>query len=323
MDPVRRPATTIYDVAALAGVSASTVSRSLNDSGRISRATVEKVRAAAAELGYQLNPTARALLTGRTMTLGLVVADITNPVVFGVIRGAERAAAQHGYTLVIADAKQSGEAELDTVRGLVRGVDGVVLAMSWLPDDVLQALAGEVPLALVNRDVPGLPCAFPDVRPGVDQLVQRLAAGGHERVVFVAGPELSWIGGVRHAAIVEAADSAELSVEVTAAVEPTPEGGRAAWSEVRERGATAVIAYNDLQAIGLMLAAQADGVAVPADLAVAGFDDIYGATFTTPALTSVRSPLEQVAAEAVRQLVGAPAADGVDLTSRLVVRGSV
>src|SRR6185437_5523990 len=103
-------AATIYDVATLAGVSPSTVSRALGKPGRISAATERRIRAAADELNFRINPMARALHTGRTHTLALVVADITNPVVFGIVRGAETAASAAGYTLVITESQESGDA---------------------------------------------------------------------------------------------------------------------------------------------------------------------------------------------------------------------
>lgn len=103
-----RSAPTIYDVARLAGVNPSTVSRALSQPGRINVKTEAKIHAAAKELNYRLNPMARALPTGKTNTLGLLIADITNPVIFGIVRGAERAAARHGYTLVVTESQESG-----------------------------------------------------------------------------------------------------------------------------------------------------------------------------------------------------------------------
>ena len=104
-----RPAPTIYDIAELAGVNPSTVSRALNKPGRISAKTEKLIQDAARTLNYRANPMARALPTGRTHTLGLIVADITNPMFFEVVRGAERAAAVGGYTLILAESQESDE----------------------------------------------------------------------------------------------------------------------------------------------------------------------------------------------------------------------
>ena len=106
-----RSAATIYDIAKLAGVNPSTVSRALSKPGRINVKTEERIQAAAKELNYRLNPMARALPTGRTSTLGLLLADITNPMFFHVVRGAEEAASLRGYTLILAESQESADRE--------------------------------------------------------------------------------------------------------------------------------------------------------------------------------------------------------------------
>jgi LacI family transcriptional regulator len=135
-------AATIYDVAELAGVSPSTVSRALSKPGRISARTEARIRMAAQQLSFRINPMARALHTGRTNTLALVVADITNPVIFDIVRGAEHAASVEGYTLVIAESQESSDAEASSVQRLLPSVDGIILATSRLdvlPRDVVYA----------------------------------------------------------------------------------------------------------------------------------------------------------------------------------------
>lgn len=316
-----KPAPTLNDVAALAGVSPSTVSRALNHPGRITAETTARIKAASDELGFRFNPAARALLTGKTSTIGLVLADITNPVVFGVIRGAERAAAAAGYTLIIAESQESGSREADTARSLLRNVDGLVLAFSWMDADEIRALTADKPLVLVNRSVEGVAGEYPDVRPGIEQLLDHLVERGHTMVTYLSGPERSWMNGQRWQAIFEGARARSLSVFEIPGGEPTVEAGRAAFERVIASPARAVLAYNDLMAIGLLQAAQAAGLDVPGELAITGFDDIYGSTFTTPPLTTVASPLEAVAARAVEKLIGKePATD--PLPTELIIRGT-
>ncbi len=319
--PPAKTSATIYDVAALAGVSPSTVSRALNQPGRITPATTERIRVAAEQLGFRFNPAARALLTGRTMTIGLVLADITNPVVFGVIRGAERAAAAAGYTLVIAESQASGDPEATTATSLIPSVDGLVLAMSWLDDAVIRELAAHKPLVLVNRAVDGIAGAVPDVKPGIVELLDHLRDRGHTIVAYVSGPERSWMNARRWEAVFAGARERGMSVFEISGGEPTIAAGRDAIDRVLASPATAAIAYNDLMAIGLLQGAQEQGVAVPDRLAIAGFDSIFGSDLTTPAITTVATPLEQIAAKAVERLIGV-SDDETPLPTRLVVRQS-
>src|SRR3954469_18678475 len=130
----RRRRATIVDVAAEAGVAPSTVSRSFSRPTRVNVSTREHVLGVAARLGYRPNPAARALESGRTNTVALVVPDITNPYFFGLIKGAERAAAAAGHQLVIADTEETPAAEQRAVQNLGPAVDGFVVCSSRLPD---------------------------------------------------------------------------------------------------------------------------------------------------------------------------------------------
>ena len=149
-------APTIYDIARLAGVNPSTVSRALSQPGRINVKTEERIQAAAKELNYRVNPIARALPTGRTNTLGLMVADITNPMIFGIVRGAERAAAEAGYTLVVAESQESGEREATAVERVLPSVDGLVLATTRLGDAQISHIADRKPTVIINRALEGV-----------------------------------------------------------------------------------------------------------------------------------------------------------------------
>jgi LacI family transcriptional regulator len=242
-------------------------------------------------------------------------------VVFGVIRGAERAAAAAGYSLIIAESQQSGSPEADAARTLVRSVDGFVLAMTWLDDEEIQRLAAHKPLALVNRAVEGVPSAYPDVTPGIEQLLDHLQERGHRVIGFLSGPERSWMNGQRWRAIFEGARARGLSVFDIPGGEATIESGRAAVDRIVASPATALVAYNDLMAIGVLQGCRERGIRVPEDLAITGFDAIFGSELTTPALTTVATPLERIAARAVELLVGAPVDDS-PLETTLVVRAS-
>jgi LacI family transcriptional regulator len=294
---------TIYDVARLAQVSPSTVSRALNKPGRISAETERKVREAAESLEFEINPSARALPTGRRMTLALMLADITNPVVFGVIRGAERAAAAAGYTLIIAESQESGESELKMLRKIQASVDGIVLATTRVSAQSIKQFAQTKPIVLINRAESGVTSVVPGVFGGMAQLLNHLRACGHANVAYLSGPTASWMNSERWAALVQLAPSRGMRVFEIPGRAPTMPGGAEALARVMLSPATAVIAFNDLMALGLLQQARQEKISVPGRLSIAGFDNIFGAELTTPALTTVAAPLEDAGARAVESLV--------------------
>jgi LacI family transcriptional regulator, repressor for deo operon, udp, cdd, tsx, nupC, and nupG len=142
---------TIYDIAKVAGVNPSTVSRALSKPGRVSAKTQKLIEDAAAELNYQVNPFARALPTGRTNTFGLIVADITNPTFFDIIRGAETTATLRDYTLVLAESAESAVTELTAARRMMATVDGLILASPRMDDDDIRTLARDKPVVVWPR----------------------------------------------------------------------------------------------------------------------------------------------------------------------------
>lgn len=324
----RGGAATIYDVAELAGVSPSTVSRALSKPGRISAKTEERIRHAAERLSFRANPMARALHSGRSHTIALVVADITNPVVFGIVRGAEQAASAAGYTLVIAESQESGETEAEAVERLLPSVDGVILATTRLADARIAEIAARRPVVLINRALDGVDSVLPDVDRGVGELMDHLVRLGHRSIVYLSGPETSWVSARRWERMLDAADSSNIALVEIGPNAPTIEGGRQALRRVRAAHATAAVAFNDLIAIGLMQAAAASGVAIPGDLSVAGFDDIFGSELIVPPLTTVRAQLVEAGDRAVRRVLArlggdvAGAADDGLLATALIVRGS-
>jgi LacI family transcriptional regulator len=318
---------TIYDIAKMAGVNASTVSRALSKPGRVSSKTQKLIEDAAARLNYQVNPFARALPTGKTNTFGLIVADITNPTFFDIIRGAETTATGRDYTLVLAESAESPETELTAARRLMATVDGLILASPRMDDDNIRALAQDKPVVVINREVAGVPCVVPDVNKGISEAVRSLAANGHTRIAYVAGPPQSWMSERRWEGVQAACEWSRLEAVRLESGKPTVDGGRQTARDVRASGATAVLTYNDLIAIGLMQELQAAGMVVPDQISIVGFDDIFGADFTTPPLTTVRSPLGECGEAAATRLLdllhgsGEPAGT-LSVETELVLRGS-
>ncbi|MFJ6573331.1 LacI family DNA-binding transcriptional regulator [Streptomyces sp. NPDC091292] len=319
--------TTLADVAAAAGVAISTVSRTFSNPGRVNATTREHVEQAARRLGYRPNAAARALESGRTSTLGVIVSDITNPHFFTLIRGAQHQATTAGYTLLLGDAHLSRQAEQQVIERTLTSVDGLVVAASRLPTAQLADYARVKPIVLVNRVSEGLSSVVTDHTDGPRQIVEHLHSLGHRHLAFLGGPRESWSAAKRWSAI--AASALDLGVTITR-LGPFPaaiEGGGAAADAALGTRATALIAHNDLLAIGALRRLAERGVAVPDDVSVTGFDDIFGADFCAPPLTTLAAPLDDAGRQAVDLLIAAATRRAgppqrLTLPAHLQIRGS-
>ena len=287
----RRGAVTLSDVAREAGVAISTVSRALSRPERVAVGTGERVQEVARRLGYRPNRIAQALPTGRTGMLAVLLPDITNPHHFGLVRGAEAQARAAGVTLVLADTQEGPELEAAHVDRLESAVDGFVLVASRLPEPELRALAERRPLVLFNRRVEGLPSVATDSADGARQVVEHLVALGHRSIAYLAGPRAAWSDAQRWRALSESAAAAGADVVHCGPFPPTLDAGPAAADVGVGTGATALVAFNDLLAIGVLRRLEERGVAVPEQVSVVGFDDIFGADFCSPPLTTVAAPV--------------------------------
>ena len=296
-------APTIYDVAAAAGVAPSTVSRALARPGRVSAETAEKVRQAAARLGYRRATLTPALSTVPTRLLAMVVADIGNPLFVDVIRGAEAAAEEAGYTLLLFDTQESDQRERAAAEKFLAAVDGLVLTSPRLSDAGIRAIAKQRPVVVLNRVVRGLPAVLTDGARGVRRAAEHLGQLGHEEIAYIAGPEASWADGVRWRGLEEAGVELELRVRRIGPNLPTVEGGARAARRWAQQPTSAVIAFNDIMAVGFIRGLRALGFSVPGDVSVVGFDNSRTGALTVPALTSVASPLSLQGGTAVRNLL--------------------
>ena len=297
---------TIHDVARVAGVAASTVSRAFSQPDRLRSDTLDHVLAVSAELNYRPNPIARALPSGKTLTLALLVPDITNPFFFGLIRGAGRQADAAGYTLVLADTRESPDTEWKHLERLARGVDGFILASSRLPEDRLRALGADRSLVAINRTLPDVPCVVVDNRQGMRQAGEHLASLGHRRIAYLSGPSTSWSDRSRWRALHAVGARLDLDVVRLGPFAPTVDAGAAAADAALVSGASAVVAFNDLLAIGTMRRLTGRGLTVPGDMSVLGCDDIFGADFCHPPLTTLAADIESAGRTAVDLLLAPP-----------------
>ena len=322
-------APTIYDVARAAGVAPSTVSRAFSRPGRVKAETAEHIREVARQLGYRAAPMARADSSARTSMVALVISDVTNPFNFPIIRGAHAAAAESGYTTLLADAQESGQVERQALERSLSAVEGIVLASSRMSDSAIRMMAKQKPLIVLNRTLADVPSVVTDNPRGIDRAVRHLAGLGHRSITYVAGPEASWADGVRWMSVRQSCAELGLRTRRIGPYAPTVEAGtQAAVQLVGRPGGTALIAYNDLIAIGLLRGLAASGVRVPEDLSIVGVDDIFSADLVTPGLTTVSAPLHALGETAVHNVIAmargarSRATAPVVLPTRLVVRGS-
>jgi DNA-binding LacI/PurR family transcriptional regulator len=319
----RRRAVTLHDVARAAGVAVSTVSRALSHPERVNVTTREQVQAIARDLGYRPNRLAQALPTGRTGMVAVLVPDITNPHNFGLVRGAEAEARAAGSTLVIADTQGGPELESAHLDRLLSSVDGFLLASSRLSDGELRALAERSSVVLFNRRLDGLASLVTDSADGSRQIVEHLLALGHRSLAYLAGPSAAWSDGERWRALSGHAEAAGARIVRCGPFAPTLDGGPAAADVGLATGATALIAFNDLLAIGVLRRLAERGIAVPGQLSVVGYDDIFGSDFCSPPLTTVAAPVDEAGRALVDVLLaGREPVPAITLPTHLRVRSS-
>lgn len=320
---------TIYDVAREAGVAVSTVSRSFSRPGRVNAETADRIRVIAERMGYRANPLAKALPTGRTSMIALVISDITNPFYNEIIRGAQSAATEAGYTMLLADAQESDRGERQAVERALPIVEGVVLGGSRMSDSTIRVIAKQRPVVVLNRILTDVPSVVTDTARGTRRAVEHLAGLGHRTITYLAGPEASWADGIRWRTVKESTTlELDLACRRIGPTDPTVSGGAAAAAEFLAHPTTAVIAYNDQVAIGLIRGLTAAGVDVPGEVSVIGFDNIFPAELVTPPLTTVAAPLRVMGHTAVTNLLAiargarSRASTPAVLPVKLVVRAS-
>ncbi|HXO08002.1 MAG TPA: LacI family DNA-binding transcriptional regulator [Solirubrobacteraceae bacterium] len=303
----RRPAV-MSDVGRLAGVSHQTVSRVINGSPKVRPETRRRVIAAMRELDYRPNTVARALVTGRTYTLGVVGFDTTLYGPASVLFGIERAAHEAGYLMIVASLKALNRSSvsfaIDRLR--VQGVDGIlVIAPHLEAADALGHAPIDVPVVAVEAGpVDIVPVVAVDQYQGAVSATQHLLDLGHESVWHVSGPP-DWLESR------ERIEGWRRTLETAGAHAPTPLPGdwsaRAGYDHGRRLSAdpavTAIFAANDQMALGVLRAMHEAGRDIPGEISVVGFDDVPESPYFTPPLTTVRQDFIEVGSRSLRLLV--------------------
>ncbi|MFF0374164.1 LacI family DNA-binding transcriptional regulator [Actinoplanes missouriensis] len=320
-------AATIKDVARLAGVSQSSVCRALAKPEQVRPETRERVERAARDLGYYPNRAARGLITGRTANIGVVLPDLANPFFPSVVKAIQTQARLFDYAVFLSDTDEDPAVETSLIRALAKQVDGFLLCSPRAGDEELRACDRELqtPIVVLNRRVSPFPSVTADSADGMRQAVGHLHALGHRRIAYVAGPRTSWSNRDRLRGLRSATSSYDMDLIEAGNVAPTVDGGAAVADLVAASPATAVIAYNDLVALGLLNRFRAREIAVPGRISVVGFDDILLAGLVTPALTTVAIAKEQIGragVELLLDLLGGRSPVNKRTPTQLIVRAS-
>jgi LacI family transcriptional regulator len=245
--------------------------------------------------------------------MALLVPDVTNPYFFDLIRGTQAQARARGYRQLLADTEESAEVEAGHLAELPSSVDGIVLAASRLSDSELARAAERVPIVLINREVPGLPCVVMDTPMGIVQALDHLVSLGHRSVAYLAGPASSWSSRRRWRALQQAARRLGMASHRIGPFSPTVQAGAAAADAAVHHRVTACVFFNDLLAIGALRRFAERGIGVPEEMSVVGCDDIFGADFCHPALTTLTAPIEQAGRVATDMLLTRIQDQGADL----------
>jgi DNA-binding LacI/PurR family transcriptional regulator len=292
---------TILDVAARAGVHAATVSRTLNLPERVAPETRQRVEAAVRELGFVPNRAARGLITGRTGNLAVIVPDITNPHFASLVRAVERTARGAELHVLLVDTGEDRQEEVRAAKSLAGEVDGFIVISPRRLHRELDVF-GTTPAVFVNRPVPQHSSVLFRTAPAVAEALHHLESNGHHALAYLGGPAASWAAGERRNAVRQTGRKIGLEVQETVVPSPTFEAALCMVERVVESGASAVVAFNDQMALGVIAGLRNLGVSVPGDVSVIGFDDVPMAAMVAPPLTTISMPTDEAGSLAVEML---------------------
>lgn len=315
MKPVTARRRDIRSVAERAGVSIATVSRVMNGVSSVDAKLVRRVQKAAAELDYTPNTQARALVSGRSRMMGLIVSQITNPFFPELIQSFEHSALERNYDILIGSTDYSPERmELCVRRMVERNVEGVAVMTFGMDDELLEALTRHgIPVVSIGRSsaMPRHASLEVDFQKGISEAVQHLAVLGHRNIAFLSGPLNIETARARLEAFHEAMKAIGAPARLIVEGDHTMEGGLAGAEHLLQHKSppTAIVCSNDMTAIGVLHAVSARGLSVPEDISIVGFDDIHMARFTVPPLTTVRMSPKDLAGAALDILQNSIASD--------------
>ncbi len=305
----------IKDIAKLAGVSSPTVSRALHGDGRMSSATRNRIVQLANEIGYTPSLVARGLVTQRSHCVGLVVPTFADPFHSEVAQGIEEEARRHHYSLFLASTGVDPARELAVVRTMHgRQVDGIIVSASRVGNQYADLLRDTgIPIVLINAHVAGdnFHSIYHDDYKGGCQLVDHLIERGYRRIAYIGNERGGQIDVERRRAWVDTLHAARLPAALAVnGPNGRLQGGSIAAEQLLPQAQglwgvppQAIYCYNDTMAIGAMAILRQQGLRIPTDVALTGFDDIDVAAFLEPPLTTLRQPRHKMGVEAMKALL--------------------
>jgi LacI family transcriptional regulator/LacI family repressor for deo operon, udp, cdd, tsx, nupC, and nupG len=302
---------TIKDIAKVAGVSHTTVSRALKEHHSISPETTERIQKLAREMGYVPSAVAQSLLAQRTHTIGMVITTAADPFIVQIVGGVEQVAQTAGYSVFLSSSHNNPEQELNVVDTFQRRrVDAIIVTSSRVGSMYSSRLDQlQVPIVLINNQEEGdylHSVAVDDIN--ASQLaVEHLISLGHYRIGYIGTTNRPKSNRRRLDGYRAALDQAGITFDPELIFSPVAgtdmERGQLSLIPLMSARATAVICYNDTIAIGLLLACRDQGISVPQQLSIVGFDDIESASYVTPPLTTVRQPRFELGQRAMRMVL--------------------
>jgi len=304
---------TIYSIAAALGVSASTVSRAFSRPELVRAELRERILSVAKEQGYQTNRAARELVTGTSAFIGIAVVDITNPFIPPLVREIDERIRGLGRSPVLLDLSSAGESAVGELRNLASQVAALVIVAPRMADDELRQAVGAVPTLLVNHRVSGFPSVLCENTAALREAAASLERLGHRRLLVLTGPEGSWAAQQRASALREWADqSPEIELMALGPINGAFDAGRSMAPEIISSGATGVLAFDDMLACGVIAGLLDAGHNVPNDYSVIGCDDVLLARTTTPQLSTIAAPVEELGSAVALGLTALLAAEMPD-----------
>jgi len=327
-------AVSIKDIARLAGVSHSTVSRALSNNPLIPAPTAQRIQKIAKNAGYSVSAVARSLVTRKTHAIGVVVTSIADPFNGEVVGGVEEIANQHGYSVILAGSQADPAREVAGVRSFEeRRVDGILVASSRVGALYMPLLSElKIPIVLLNNQHPSefVHSVSIDNIDGAYQATRHLIELGHKRVAYLGDrfglhSDAERFAGYRKALL---ESGLRRRAEFVARGDGKPGGGKDAARQLLSlpKPPTAVFCYNDMSALGLLCEAGKRHLRIPRDLSVAGFDDLFFASLLTPPLTTVHQPRREMGQRSMQLLLALLKGEAAEKTAiirgKLIVRGS-
>jgi LacI family transcriptional regulator len=323
---------TLQEVAAMAGVSASTVSRILNGTAVVSDAKKQAVEEAIARLGFVPNPVARGLAGGRTLSIGVITQAIDSPFYGQAMRGIEEALAAAGYSALFVSGHWDADAEARCIEVLrSRRVDGIIVLTGRLSDAALRSCARALPVVVTGRklEAPGLYALNFDNVEGGRLATDHLLRLGHRRIAFISGDGDHPDAVARHRGYRAALEAAGVVYDPKMVVPGRyfEQSGLEALEKLFQtrRRFTAIFAANDQMAFGAMLGLHRRSLRVPQDISLVGFDDLPASAYALPPLSTVRQPVHEIgrlSAQAMLELLKGRAPSAIMPRPELIARES-